>query len=149
MTNFFSFGSGDYDRIVGAMKDRPFNPQCYTKTSRLLNRLDRHSHSKKNRISSIATTLDYTEYITSGKMLNTQKRLLEKRPTSYRKNKVLKLESQITELCEHDRISYQEKNVGSRNCGQIYKHLKHISRASNIPKLIKFKDKKTSIQKKR
>ena len=43
------------------------------------------------------------------KMLNTQKRLLEKGPASYRKNKVLELESQITELCEHDRISYQEK----------------------------------------
>ena len=71
--------------------------------------------------------------------------LLEKRPTSYRKNKVPKLESQITELCEHDRISYQEKIFGSRYFGQIYKHLKHINRASNIPKTIKFKDKMTSI----
>ena len=68
MTIFYSFVSGDYDRIVGAMKDRPFNPQCYTNVQRnsgLLNRLDRHSHPKKNQISSIATTLDYTEYITS------------------------------------------------------------------------------------
>ena len=79
------------------------------------------------------------------KMLNTQKRLLEKGPASYRKNKVLELESQITELCEHDRISYQEKNFGSRNCGQNYRRLKHINRASNIPKTIKFKDKMTSI----
>ena len=71
--------------------------------------------------------------------------LLEKRPTSYRKNKVPKLESQITELCEHARISYQEKLFGSRYCGQIYKHLKHINRASNIPKTIKFKDKMTTI----
>ena len=79
------------------------------------------------------------------KILNTQKRLLEKRPTSYRKNKVLKLESQISELCEHDRISTQENIFGSRNCGQIYKHLKHINRALNIPKTIKFKNKMTSI----
>ena len=79
------------------------------------------------------------------KMLNTQKRLLENLPTSYQKNKVLKLESQITELCEHDRISYQVKIFCSKNCGQTYKHLKHINRASNIQKTIRFKDKKTSI----
>ena len=79
------------------------------------------------------------------KMLNTQKKLLENRPNSYRKNKVLKLESQITDLCEHDQISYQEIIFGSRNCDQTYKHLKHINRASNIPKTIKFKDKMTSI----
>ena len=39
MTNFYSFGSGDYDRIVGAMKDRPFNPQFYTNVDNMFNEL--------------------------------------------------------------------------------------------------------------
>ena len=152
MTNFYSFGSGDYDLIVGAMKDRPFSPQCYTNVDNMYNELqdyltdfiDTHIPKRTKYRQSLPPWITPSASHQM-KMLNTQKRLLEKRPTSYRKNKVLKLESQITELCEHDRISYQEKIFGSRNCGQIYKHLKHINRASNIPKTIKFKDKMTSI----
>ena len=39
MTNFYSFESGDYDRIVSAMEDRPFNPQCYTNVDNMYNEL--------------------------------------------------------------------------------------------------------------
>ena len=126
MTNFWSFGSGDYDRIVGAMKDRAFNPQCYTNVDKRYNELqdyltdliDTHIPKRtKYRQSLPPWITPSTSH--QMKILNTQKRFLVKRPTSYRKIKVFKLESQITELCEHDRISYQEKNFASRNWSNL------------------------------
>ena len=80
VTNFYSFGSGDYDRIVGAMKDRPFNPQCYTNVDNMYNYLtdliDTHIPKRTKYRQSLPP------WITPGtshqmKTLNTQKRLLE------------------------------------------------------------------------
>ena len=49
------------------------------------------------------------------KKLKTQKRLLENKPTSYKKQLVLKLEYQVADSVEEDRVVYQEKLLGSRN----------------------------------
>ena len=40
--------------------------------------------------------------------LKTQKRLLENKPTSYRKQLVLKSENQIIDSAEKDRVVYQK-----------------------------------------
>ena len=70
------------------------------------------------------------------KRLQTQKRLLSEKPTSYRKQDVLKLENQFIESSELDRIEYQEKIMRARNTGTIFKHLKSLKKSPSLPKLL-------------
>ena len=63
-------------------------------------------------------------------------RLLSEKPTSYRKQEVLKLENQLTESSELDRIEYQEKIMRARNTGTIFKHLKSLKKSPSLPKLL-------------
>ena len=51
--------------------------------------------------------------------LKTQKRLMEKKPTSYRKQLFLKLEKQVADSAEEDRNVYQEKLLGSRKTERV------------------------------
>ena len=64
--------------------------------------------------------------------LKTRKRLLQNKPTSYRKQLVLKLENQVTDSAEENGVEYQEKLLGSRNTDRIFKHLK--SKQIGLPK---------------
>ena len=66
----------------------------------------------------------------------TQKRLLSEKPTSYRKQEVFKLENQLIESSEMDRIEYQEKIMRARNTGTIFKHLNSLKKSPSLPKLL-------------
>ena len=70
------------------------------------------------------------------KRLQTQKRLLSEKPTSYLKQEVLKLENQLIESAELDRIEYQEKIMRARNTGTIFKNLKSLKKSPSFPKLL-------------
>ena len=70
------------------------------------------------------------------KRLQIQKRLLSEKPTSYRKQEVLKLENQLIESSELDRIEYQEKIMRARNTGTIFKHMKSLKKSPSLPKLL-------------
>ena len=56
------------------------------------------------------------------KKLKTQKRLLERKPTSYRKAPVMKLANLVTESAEAERQDYQENLMSTRNTDVIFEH---------------------------
>ena len=66
----------------------------------------------------------------------TQKKLLVKKPTSYQKAAVMKLENLVTESAEADRKDYQENLMSTRNTDVIFKHLKSLNKSPSLPKQI-------------
>ena len=79
------------------------------------------------------------------KKLKTQKRLLKRKPTSYRKAAVMKLENLVTESAEADRKDYQESLLSTRNTDVIIKHLKNLNKSPTLPKQIVSGDKVSTI----
>ena len=67
------------------------------------------------------------------KKLKTQKRLLENKPTSHKKQVVLKLENQFTDSAEQGRVLYQEKLL--KNPDRILKHSKRVNRSACLQKI--------------
>ena len=80
------------------------------------------------------------------KNLKTQKRLLENKPTSYRKQLVLKLEIQVTDSAEEDRVVYQENLLGSRSTDRIFKHLRSLYKSACLPKVLLNDTKQSSLR---
>ena len=70
------------------------------------------------------------------KNLNTQRKLVANKPTSYRKKIVRKLQNFVTEAAEIDRCNYQEKIINTRDASMIFKHLKNLNESSNLPKVL-------------
>ena len=71
------------------------------------------------------------------KKLKTQRELLNKKPTNYRKLKVTKLENLVTELCENDRVAYQEL-LATRDTNLLFKHVKSLSKSATIQKVMSY-----------
>ncbi|XP_075262534.1 uncharacterized protein LOC142354154 [Convolutriloba macropyga] len=141
--NFRSFGNADYESINKILSTEPFKPVCFTNINNICEEFyqymdqifevyvpkrTRHRQSLPPWISS------FTSY--NMKRLQTQKRLLSEKPTSYRKQEVLKLENQLIESSEPDRIEYQEKIMRAGNTGTIFKHLKSLKKSPSLPKLL-------------
>ena len=79
------------------------------------------------------------------KKLKTQKELLTRRPTSYRK-RFLKLENEVIGSAAQDKRNYKAKLMQARNTHSIFKHHKSLNKFSSLPKLmamgnLKFSDK--------
>ena len=70
------------------------------------------------------------------KQLKTEKALLERKPTSYRKQQVHKLKNLVTDLSEEYRKEYQEKLLSTRNTDAIFKHLKCLNKSPSLPKIM-------------
>ena len=70
------------------------------------------------------------------KKLRTQERLPERKPTSYRKAAVVKLECLVSESAEADKKDYQENLMFTRNTDVIFKHLKSLKKSPSLPKQI-------------
>ena len=68
--------------------------------------------------------------------LNTQRKLVAKKPTSYRKNIVRKNQNVVTEVAEIDWCNYQEKIMSTRDTSVIFKHLKNFNNSPNLPKVL-------------
>ena len=68
------------------------------------------------------------------KKLKTQRELWNKKPTDYRKLKVTKLENLVTELCENDRVAYQEEILATRDTNLLFKHVNFFSNLQPFPK---------------
>ena len=71
---------------------------------------------------------------------------MENEPKSYRKQLVLKLEIQVTDSAEEDRVVYQENLLGSRNTDKIFKHLKNLNKSSCLPKVLMKDTKQSSLR---
>ena len=70
------------------------------------------------------------------KLLKTEKALLERKPTSYRKEQVHKLGNLVTDLSKQERKEYQEKLLSTRNTDAIFKHLKCLNKSPSLPKIM-------------
>ena len=70
------------------------------------------------------------------KKLNTQRKLVTNKPTSYRKNLVRKFQNVVTEATEMDRCSYQEKIMSTRDTSVIFKHLRILNKSANPSKIL-------------
>ena len=57
--------------------------------------------------------------------LKTQKRSLENKASSYRKQLFSKLEIQLIDSAEKDKVVYKEELLGSGNTDKNFKHLKN------------------------
>ena len=68
--------------------------------------------------------------------LKTEKAWLERKPTSYRKQQVHKLENLVTDFSEQYRTECQEKLLSTRNTDGIFKHLKCLNKSPNLPKIM-------------
>ena len=59
---------------------------------------------------------------------------------------VLKLEIQVTDSAEEDRVVYQENLLGSRNTDRIFKHLKSLNKSACLPKVLMNDTKQSSLR---
>ena len=72
------------------------------------------------------------------KKLKTQRELLNKKLTNYRKLRVMKLENLVNELCENDRVAYQEELLATRDTNLLFKHVKRLSKSGTIQKVMSY-----------
>ena len=147
-----SFGNADYNGMNKFLKEKPFQLICHTNVNKMCEdfyqyvdkvvetyvpRRTRHRQSLPPWISAFTSNLM--------KKLKTQKRLLERKPTSYRKAAVMRLENLVTESAEADRKDYQENLMSTRNTDVIFKHLKSLNKPPTLPKQIVSEDKVSTI----
>ena len=151
--NFRSFGNADYEAINEHLVEKPFQSICYTNINKMSEEFTRYLDGifdlyvpKRTR-----HRQSLPPWISCGtsnliNKLKTQKRLLENKPTSYRKQLVLKLEIQVTDSAEEDRFVYQENLLRSRNIDRIFKHLKSLNKSACLPKVLLNDTKQSSLR---
>ena len=140
--NFRSFGNADYDAINEHLVEKHLQSICYTNINKMSEEFTRYLDGifdlyvpKRTR-----HRQSLPPWISCGtsnliNKLKTQKRLLENKPTSYRKKLVLKMENQVTESTEEDRVLYQENLQGSRNTNRFFEHLNSLNKSACLPKV--------------
>ena len=141
--NFGSFGIADYDAMNEHLVEKPFQSICYTNINKMREEFTRYLDGIFDLYVAKRTRHRQSQppWISCGtsnliNRLKTQKRLLENKPTSYRKQLVLKLEIQVTDSVEEDRVVYQENLLGSRNTDRIFKHLKSLNKSACLLKVL-------------
>ena len=151
--NFRSFGNADYDAINKHLVEKPFQSICYTNINKMSQEFTRYLDgifdlyvpNRSRHRQSLPTWISCGASNFFNK-LKTQKRLLENKPTSYRKQLVLKLEIQVTDSAEEDRVVYQENLLGSRNTDRIFEHLKSLNKSACLPKVLMNDTKQSSLR---
>ena len=141
LENFRSFGSVDYNELSTRMQEKVFNPNCFTNIKimckDLYEYLDelivQHVPIRSRQRQSLPPWITPSTSNLINK-LKTQKRMLENKPTSYRKLQVKMLENIVTEASESDRLNYQEGLFLTRNTKIIFKLLKSLNKSPSLPK---------------
>ena len=105
--NFHSFGSGGYEEMLIDMSINKYQPVCHTNINNTCVELhdyfdifiQKHIPQRTKRRQQLPPSIMPS---TSNlmKKLKTQRELLNKKPSNYRKLKVTKLENLVTEFCE-------------------------------------------------
>ena len=65
--------------------------------------------------------------------LRTQTRIYKLKPTSYRRNLILSLDTMVKEAEEENRLIYQENVMSTRNTLLIFKHFKSLKKSETLP----------------
>ena len=143
LQNFRNFGNADDEGINNYLAVNPFQPICQTNTNKMLEELYQyldqlievhvprrtwHRHGLEPWITSHTSNLL--------KQLKTEIAFLERKPTSYWKQQVHKLETPVTNLSDQVRKEYQEKLLSTRNTVALFKHLKRLNKSPSLPKVV-------------
>ena len=151
--NFRIFGNADYDAIKEHLVEKPFRSICYTNINKMSEEFTRYLDGTFHLYVPKRTRhrQSLPPWISCGTSnlfvkLKIPKRLLENKPTSYRKQLVLKLEIQVTVSTEEDRVVYQESLLGSRNTDRLFKHLKSLNKSACLPKVLMNDTKQSSLR---
>ena len=148
--NFRSFGSADISSLRDHLCWSPFFPTCFSNIDNTC--LELYQHFDRAIDMFIPTRTRHRQnlppWITSEssnllKKMQTQKRLLAAKPTSYRRNKIVELENLVSKSCEEDRVHYQEKLFNTRDTGRIFKHLKCLKKTASLPLSMQFRNENT------
>ena len=151
--NFKSFGNADLDAINDHLVEKPFQSICFTNINKMSQEFTRYLEGifdlyvpkrARHRQSLPPWICCGTSNLIN--KLKAQKRLLEKKPTSYRKQLVFKLENPVTDSAEEDRVVYQENLLGSRTAYRIFKHLKSLNKSACLLKVLINDTKQSSLR---
>ena len=72
------------------------------------------------------------------KRVETQKRLYQSKPTSYRKQKLSEMEKLLLEEAERNKSEYQYKLFSSRKRNFLFTHFKTMNESADIPEVLRF-----------
>ena len=127
------------------MNQNPFRPECFTNINRMnkefeiycngiidmfLPRRTRHRQSLP-----VWYTSDTANLL---KRVETQRRLYQSKPTSYRKQKLSEMEKLLLEEAERNKSEYQYKVFSSRRTNFLFKHFKSMNKNAGIPEVLRF-----------
>ena len=143
--NVHSFGSGNNEKMLIDMSINKFQLFCHTNIKNTC--LELHDYfdifiqklipqRTKHRQKISPWIMPSTSNLM--KKLKTQRELLNKKPTNYRKLKVTKLENLVTELCENDRVAYQKELLATRDINLLFTHVKRLSKSATNPKVMSY-----------
>ena len=151
--NFKSFGNAAYDAISDHLVEKPFQSICYTNINKMSKQFTRYLDGifdlYVSKRTSHRQSLPPWIFCGTSNLINklkTQKRLLENKPISYRKQLVLKLENQFNDSAEEDSVVYQENLLGSKNTDRIFKHMKSLNTSACLPKALMNNTKQSSLR---
>ena len=141
--NFRSFGNADYAGINNYPAVNPFQPICHTNINKMCKELYQYLDQMievyvPRRTQPRQCLAPWITSHTSNllKQLKTENALLKRKPISYRKQQVHKLENLVTDFSEQDRKEYQEKLLSTRNTDATLKHLKFLNKSPSLPKIM-------------
>ena len=72
------------------------------------------------------------------KRVETQRRLYQSKPTSYRKQELSEREKLLLEVAERDKSEYQYKLFSSRKTNFVLKHFKSMNKNADILEVLRF-----------
>ena len=140
LITFRNFGRADYSEVSEMIKHADFKPVYYTNINNMckdmydffdkvaqamIPKRTRHRQSLPSCITPSTSKLI--------KSLDTQRKLVANKPTSYQKNIVRKFQNVVTETAKLDRCNYQEKIMSSRDTIVIFKYLKILNKSPKPP----------------
>ena len=129
--NFTSSGGADYESINAMLCLKPFKQICCSKIKNMyyalygyldqiiemnVRRRTRHRQSLPSWITPYTSNLN--------NKLKIQQTMFKSKPTSYRKNRVMKLEKLVLKSSQMDRTENQVSLLETGNTNAIFKHLK-------------------------
>ena len=143
MKSFRSFGRADYSEVSEMIKITNFKPVCYTNINNMFEEIydffDKVAQAtipKRTRHRQSLPPLFKPSTSNLMKKLNTQRKLVSNKSTSYRKNIIKKNQNVVTEAVEIDRCKKQEKIMSTRDTSVIFKHLNSLKKSPNLPKIL-------------
>ena len=132
---YYNYGSANYDEIRTYMTQNPFRPECVTKFNGMNKEFEIYCNgiidmfaprrTRQRQSLQVWYTSDTSNLL---KRVQTQRRLYQSKPTSYRKQKLSEMEKLLLEEAERDKSEYQYELFSSRKTNFFFKHFKSMKK---------------------